>query len=497
MLENLPENLLRRYEGTKVSRLFWLVGIVALCVYRLTMAPGLTWAHAGSDGGDLATAAAVWGVPHPPGYPTYTLLGHLFARLPFGDVAFNLNLLSALSGALACALLAASVRRCLAPQTFGGSFASAIAGLTLAFGPMLWGQATITEAYALNALFVAAMCFIALPWSVEPRRLSPGAKATLGLLWGSGLGNSTTLLALAPIALPALWRDEHGRGRGFATLALGLCVYVLIPLRAATNPPISWGNARTLENFLWLASGSMYRGYALAAPLDVVLQRLIGLPRVWLEQMGWVGVAWIGYEMVARAELKRVLSPAIAVALYAAFAITYNTTDSDLYLIPIWVLSAGYLGTGLAHGLDAASSRARRAPLCVLAAATVAAMLIGNWRTHDLSADRRASDFAEAMLRTAPADSILLAYSDAHTFSLWYYRLAVGRRPDVAIIDARMVDYPWYTPMLNAQGAAPVLPEDRTSAGLADRLALANPGRTVCQVALPLLDKDFPTLHCR
>jgi len=228
-----------------------------------------------------------------------------------------------------------------------------------------------------------------------------------------------------------------------------------------------------------------------------VLQRLIDLPRLWLEQMGWLGAVWIGYELIARAELKRLLSPAMTIALYAAFAATYNTIDSDLYLIPVWALSAGYLGVGLAHGLDARPGGIGRALMGVLAAATVAAMLAGGWQAHDLSADRRAPDFASAMLRAAPAGSILLAHSDAHTFSLWYYRLVAGWRPDVAIIDARMADYPWYGPMLDAQGAAPVLPQDRASVGLADRLALVNPGRAVCQVALPLQDEDLPTLRCR
>src|SRR6266851_8606508 len=34
------------------------------------------------DSAELVTAAALWGVPHPPGYPLYTLLSHLFARVP-------------------------------------------------------------------------------------------------------------------------------------------------------------------------------------------------------------------------------------------------------------------------------------------------------------------------------------------------------------------------------------------------------------------------------
>jgi hypothetical protein len=75
-----------------------------LLVYLLTLAPTLTWAHDGADGGDLVVAVLTGGVPHPPGYPTYLLLGSLFARLQVGGPAFRLNLMSAVSAAAAAAV---------------------------------------------------------------------------------------------------------------------------------------------------------------------------------------------------------------------------------------------------------------------------------------------------------------------------------------------------------------------------------------------------------
>ncbi len=84
----------------------WLApGVVfglALAVYGLTAPAGLTWAHASADGGDLVTAARVLGVPHPSGYPTWTLLAILFDQLPLGTAAWRATLLSMVSGATAC-----------------------------------------------------------------------------------------------------------------------------------------------------------------------------------------------------------------------------------------------------------------------------------------------------------------------------------------------------------------------------------------------------------
>src|SRR5215472_15371775 len=82
-----------------------------LLVYLSTLAPGLTWANHGADGGDLITATATGGVAHPSGYPTYLILARLFLALPFGNLAWRANLLSAVCAAGAAAVVVALVRQ--------------------------------------------------------------------------------------------------------------------------------------------------------------------------------------------------------------------------------------------------------------------------------------------------------------------------------------------------------------------------------------------------
>ena len=53
-------------------------GVAAFGLYAASLAPGLTWAHQGADGGELLAAAAANGVPHPPGYPLYIMLLQLW-----------------------------------------------------------------------------------------------------------------------------------------------------------------------------------------------------------------------------------------------------------------------------------------------------------------------------------------------------------------------------------------------------------------------------------
>ena len=86
----------------------------ALAVYVATLAPGLTFEHNGADGGDLITAAHTLGVPHPSGYPTYTLLAWLASQLPVGTIAYRANLLSAVCASLAAGLTCLSAQIVLA-----------------------------------------------------------------------------------------------------------------------------------------------------------------------------------------------------------------------------------------------------------------------------------------------------------------------------------------------------------------------------------------------
>ncbi|MBM3956953.1 MAG: DUF2723 domain-containing protein, partial [Gemmatimonadetes bacterium] len=81
-----------RVDGALAGSAFCL----ALAVYVATAARTVTAEHSGADGGDLLTAAAVWGIPHPTGYPTYILALRLFSWIvPAGEFAFRASLMSA------------------------------------------------------------------------------------------------------------------------------------------------------------------------------------------------------------------------------------------------------------------------------------------------------------------------------------------------------------------------------------------------------------------
>src|SRR5689334_21181486 len=78
-----------------------IVFCLSLLLYTCTLAPTVTLV----DSGELIVAARFLGVAHPPGFPLYLMLAHLFSLFPIGNVAVRVNFASAFFAALACAML--------------------------------------------------------------------------------------------------------------------------------------------------------------------------------------------------------------------------------------------------------------------------------------------------------------------------------------------------------------------------------------------------------
>jgi uncharacterized membrane protein len=163
--------------------------VIPLLGYLRTMRPTFGW----GDSSELTTAAYFLGNGHSPGYPTWMLIAHLFARLPIGNVAFRVNFMTALLGALAIPLLYLAFRR------ISGSRAAAfIAALTFAFAATFWDMTTEAEVYTLHICFAALILLVTLRWrreavgAGEPRSDSRAGDRWLFLgawLVGISLGN--------------------------------------------------------------------------------------------------------------------------------------------------------------------------------------------------------------------------------------------------------------------------------------------------------------------
>jgi hypothetical protein len=156
----------------------------------------------------------VLGTAHPPGYPLYVMLSHLFVQLPIGTIAYRANLFSAFMAAVACALAYVVARQIGARRWY-----STCAAIGLATGASFWRSAVFAEVYSLAAAIVVAMMAMVLAWGARG-----GAARLLGgaAIFAAGLGNHLTIVGLVPATtLYVVYRDRR-------TLSLPIVVPVVL-----------------------------------------------------------------------------------------------------------------------------------------------------------------------------------------------------------------------------------------------------------------------------
>lgn len=480
---------------------------LALAVYRATLAPDLTWAHNGADGGDLLTAALTGGVAHPSGYPTYLLLLRLVLTLAGEPSAFWGNLFSALAASGAIAFVALASMRCVPDREGVSSGRLYIAGgtaLLAAFAPTLWSQAVITEVYALHALFTAALIDLALRVK-EHVTVSAGLNLALGLVLGVGLGNHLSLVLLIPGLAVYFWLARAHLGwRAFSTLAagctMGLLVYLYLPWAARGDPPVNWGNPRDLPRLWWLVSGQIYQPLVFALPLFWLPWRLSAWASLLLQNLTLPGLtlALLGLWR-AKVERREVWGMVLtSVSAFSLYAFGYDTADSYVYLIPAYLALAPAVALGAwtlkeeAQGWTARRWPGLEKPATAMLALAFAALIIGtawaHWDDQDLSQDREAITFARQALAVASPHAMIIAASDRPTFALWYLRYGLGMRPDVAIVNPRLYEFDWYRETVAKWHPDVALAGGGSPLSTFEALVEANVGVRPVYVAEPLAD---------
>jgi hypothetical protein len=476
-----------------------------LAVYLRSIAPGLTWANSGSDGGDLIAAAATGGVAHPTGYPLYLALARLFQWLPIGSLAFRTNLLSTLSASAAALVVYKLVTRYL-PAWHGKPnwLAGIVSGYAFGLSPLVWSQAVITEVYALHALFVALILFLASFDTTQKCR-----DAWLGLTFGLAMGNHMTTVLLLPLIIPSpienqatvngifrwmgRWRlDSRSLVHRLIWLGAGLLIYLTLPLRALSNPPVNWGNPVSLDNFAWLVSGRLYQGQLFELTPILLWERFQTSAGFLIGQFGLLGLMVGLLGLVVFFKPSRLLVSTVWIAIvFSVFSIGYATSDSFIYLIPACLAFAVWIGAGLSGLLEMTARRYPKIEFVIGAILLIYLFVQAgiHWPQVDASQDLRAEQFGQTVLAQVPTHAILFAKGDKAIFTMWYFLYALHERPDLAIVATDLLGFDWYQKTLASTYPDLALPGPFP---FAETLAALNPERSACFIEYT----DFSKIQC-
>jgi hypothetical protein len=420
---------------------------LSFVVYLRTMLPGMAF----GDWGEMQTVPHVLGVAHPTGYPTYVLLSWVAHLVPLGSIAFRANMLSAVLVAASLAVtVAILVRLGVRPLV------ALAAALTLGAVGTVWSAATVAEVNPLHLFLVGLMLHRALIWEERGR---VGDLVLGGLLVGLSLGNHLlTLFVVPPLALFVAWVGRRElRAKPWAVLAaaaacaVGLAVYLYIPIAASQSPPLPYNHPVTLDGVWWLVSGHQFREQfdflTPTGPADFVAS----LPALWalVSNQATPVVPVLGVAGLALLIRRRRAFGLTCLAILVTHLYVWSTyLRLEHYLLVAWLVLAIGAGVAVDAGARVLAARAAgwawgaqiRALVGVIAVVFAAWLGLTNWERVDRSQDRSAEVYVDTVLEALPADAAILTQWDVST-PLWHATLVLGRRPDILVVDDTNIVY--------------------------------------------------------
>ena len=419
-----------------------LAGLGGL-LYWHTLAPGLLPA----DSGEFQTVVATLGVAHPPGFPLYTLLGHLFTWLPGLSPAYSLNLFAALTSSLTLYLVYLTAYRL---TTHHGASITAV--LALATATTFWSQATTANVRSLTALFAAFILYHLICFRQADKKT-----ADYHLLWaalglGFGLTHHASLLFMGLLfgfALllfdPTFIRQPRRWLRPILAGLAGLLPWLYLPWRASAGAEGAAGLA-TWTGF-WdhvLARGFSGDFFYFAQP-DLLWPRLGVMGNVLTFQFnGWLlGGMLLGGLWLLWRDRPLALLLVGSFGLHTLITAVYRAPQTVEYMLPAYVplvLMLAYGCAGFSEQYSVSSVQfsvfSRRMTGGITAVFLTAVMLQG-WHHYPsyaaLSQQNPARDYAQPILEAAPADALILAHWHWYT-PLHYLQTVEGQRPDVEVV---------------------------------------------------------------
>jgi hypothetical protein len=436
----------------------------------------------GGNSGEFQVMAHLLGIAHPPSYPLYLLLAKLASLVPLpGDVAWRINLFTALTAGLAV-WLSARLALELWPQghqeraerdrsaaVAGRSPAVALLGAVLAAVavgamPRLWSLAVEAEVFALHLALVLGFWIAVARW----QRAGPGGGHgwLLGaaLLTGLGLANHRTFLFVAAGGLLTvlltrpreLLHPKLVAGAAFL-FALGLTPYLYV-LRGLRWPVAYFAPTdvrRLSRGEVWYvlqgnASGETGGGEIVVRLLADGSQLVDRSRWLWHHLSAQFGLAGTAVAVLALAGLLALarhrpawLAGASLGALGAAlFAMAYGKyPDADRYLLPLQTLLALGLGSALAGAAGILDRALHALPAARRAAGASLGLLLGAYWVFNLGTLAGTTDFTRGgyvhhtlhNLTAVERQAVVCSWW-ASAWGWWYAQYVDGVRRDVRVV---------------------------------------------------------------
>lgn len=447
--------------------------VIPFTLYMATLAPSVTF----FDSGEFLTAASSIGSAHSPGYPLFLMYAKLFTWIPLGNIAFRINVATAVSSSLACLVVYVLTtyllkRESLLENERFNNFAIRLAGLaaalTFSVTPRLWLQSNHDKPYPLLAFITAIIFYLLFKWRENYINGSdrPSYIYVCTFLAGLAMAVHQTVVLLLPawffMIILTDWRMiKRVRDLILSTAfaMLGFSIHLYLPLRATRNPLLNWGDSKTIDQFLWhfLRKGYPSEPHARDAALLWAQLKAFNVPR----EFTWLGVILLllGLFYVWNNNRAFFVGYLTSVFVFLLVIAGYFNTLLDLiflteeFFTPLYLLTAVLIGIGLFYLLGYSIKNAKMperigaaiyVSCAVLFFSLPTALCAVNYYENDQHNNYIAFDYATNSLRSLPQNAVMFTWGDSGAFPLWYLQGVERMREDLDIPHTPHLVFDWY-----------------------------------------------------
>jgi hypothetical protein len=431
-----------------------MLTLVAFLLYLFTLAPTVLW---GDDAFFQRTAYEGLLQADGGGHWLWFQFARLFILLPFGDIAYRVNLLSAVAAALTIFVMYYAARALDLSQT-----AAIVAASSLAVAHTFWMHAVRAEVYTLFTLWMTVEIWLWAKW--DSTMLWPIHLAAF--LFGIGLLSHQLAIILLPAFGLLFWlRRSLLSTRLFIQLLIYFVLGMVLFLIAIQNQIRAPNLVESLLRYFTHSDRDFTSSF-----FDFSLALLPHDLAMWLGMLGlqFVGVAgilglWaVIYAIRHRTHLSRIwLVIATVYVSSIFFALSYRVNDQYVFYLPSYVAFAFIVGLGWEVAIRRGKRLSKPAlqTLAMLLIITIpplvycstgmafAALDVNPLRIRSLPGREPntfflwpgkagyygAADYGRQVFEVLPSDSFLIADHTPYETILYYQRVE-HVRPDVHII---------------------------------------------------------------
>ncbi len=323
---------------------------VPLVIYLMTLERKLI----GGDTAWYALQVTEMSLMVPTGYPVFSMLEKFFTLLPVGDIAYRLNLFSAIFGALTILFLFLSINKLVK-----NGMVSFISSMMFAFAVPFWEVANRLEFDTLQTFFMTLLFFSAITYNENKTRKY---LYFFAFCLGLSLTNHPLVFFLVPaiilyviIVNPGIFKSAKAIIISILYFVLPLLSYLYLPIRSLQG----YGEVTGPLKFLYYITGRGVTGevhggsfgYKSISLIFKVIKDYLGM---FYESYGilLLIIALIGFIILVKKNVKFALCTFLLVIINFVFPPLYAGHALRNYLLYSMIVFSFYIASGLLFILD-------------------------------------------------------------------------------------------------------------------------------------------------